>query len=68
MIELAYIGQRYKTGDTCDSTGRYQWDGYTDGTFSPAPTAEENVIPLSKNETFPPVRSCNKGAYWKYLG
>lgn len=26
------------------------------------------VIPLSKGETFPPVRSCNKGAFWKYIG
>ena len=65
---MAYTGQRFKTGDNCDTTGRYQFDGYTDGTQSPSPTAEEQVIPLDRGDTFPPVRSSNKAAWWKYLG
>jgi len=65
---MAYIGQRFKTGETCETTGKYQFDGYTDGTYTPAPTAEEKIIPLSRGETFPPIRSANKAAWWKYIG
>lgn len=55
----------YKTGDTAPQTGRYQFVRYTDGSTYPAPTSEERVIPLSRGETFPPIRSCNKGAWWQ---
>ena len=58
----------YKTGDTAPYTGRYEFVRYTDGTTTPAPTSEERVIPLSRGETFPPVKSCNKGAWWRWLG
>lgn len=58
---------RYKTGETCQITGRYQFDGYTDGTYTPSPTREEMVIPLSRGETFPPIRSCNKACWWVLL-
>lgn len=65
---MAYYGQRFKTGETADTTGHYQFDGYTDGSWTPSPTQEEQIIPLSRGETFPPVRSSSKAAYWKYLG
>ena len=65
---MAYVGQRFKTGDKCDTSGRYQFDGYTDGTSTPTPTANEQIIPLDVGDTFPPVRSSNKAAWWKYLG
>lgn len=55
----------YKTGDTAPVTGQYEFVSYTDGTTTPAPTANERIIPLSRGEVFPPVRSSNKGAYWK---
>lgn len=58
------MSQRYRTGDKAPANAWYDWDGYTDGTYSPSPTAEERRIPLEKGETFPPVRSCNKAAYW----
>jgi hypothetical protein len=58
---------RYKTGQEAPRTGRYEWDGYTDGTRSPLPTAEERIIYLEKGENFPPIRSCNKGAYWRLI-
>ncbi len=45
--------------------GPYVFDGYTDGTTTPAPTAEERVIPLSSGETFPPIKSAKKAAWWK---
>ena len=62
---MANIGDRFRTGQTCDTKGDYDFDGYTDGTSSPAPTQNEKRIPMDRNETFPPVRSSNKGAWWK---
>jgi hypothetical protein len=56
---------RYKIGDTCPKTGNYRWDGYTDGTYTPEPTEKEKIIPLEKGETFPPIKSAGKGAYWR---
>jgi hypothetical protein len=55
----------YRTGDKAPHTGRYEFVRYTDGTTAPAPTSNERVIPLSVGETFPPIRSCNKGALWR---
>ena len=57
---------RKKTGETSPVTGNYKFDGYVDGSVAPAPTHEERVIPIEKQETLPPVRSCNKAAWWKY--
>ncbi len=62
---MAKVGDRFKTGDKCDTSGSYVFDGYTDGTTTPAPTAEERVIPLSSGETFPPIKSAKKAARWK---
>jgi hypothetical protein len=62
---MAQIGERFKTGQTCLTSGVYIFDDYTDGTNHPSPTQEERVIPLCKNETFPPIRSCYKAAWWK---
>ncbi|KAB2880915.1 YjzC family protein [bacterium] len=61
---MAQIGDRFKTGQTCTDTGVYAFDGYTDNTNSPAPTNEERVITLSRGETFPPIRSAAKAAWW----
>ena len=58
---------RYKTGETCVITGRYMFDGYTDGTHSPPPTTEELEIPLERGETFPPIRSSGKACWWRLL-
>lgn len=62
---MSNIGDRFKTGQTCDTTGVYVFDGYTDGASGPQPTAEERVIDLRIDQTFPPIRSSNRGAYWK---
>jgi len=59
------IGNRYKTGQVSPAHARYAWDGYTDGTRFPYPTNEEKIITLENGEVFPPIRSCNKGAWWK---
>lgn len=60
------MADRYKTGQECPKKGIYTFDGYTDGTWTPAPTANESSIPLSKEEIFPPIRSANKGCWWKF--
>jgi hypothetical protein len=57
---------RFKTGQECPKKGNYDFDGYLDGTWSPTPTANESNIPLSKGETFPPIKSANKGCWWKF--
>ena len=62
---MASIGDRFKTGQTCDTSGVYIFDGYVDGSSYPSPTQDERVIPLSRNETFPPVRSASKACWWK---
>jgi hypothetical protein len=56
---------RYKTGEKAPRTGIFDFDGYTDGSNSPAPTTDERRIPLATGEVFPPVKSSNKGAWWR---
>ena len=62
---MARVGERFKTGDKCVTSGDYAFDGYTDGSKTPAPTPNEQSIPLRAGETFPPVKSSQKGAWWK---
>ena len=62
---MSKVGDRFKTSDTCTTTGSYVFDGYADGSATPSPTSEERVIPMRSGNTFPPVRSCNKAAWWK---
>lgn len=61
------IGTRYRTGEKNSESGRFRFDGYLDGTTSPTPTAEEKEIPLSRGETFPPIRSAGKSCWWKLV-
>jgi hypothetical protein len=58
---------RWKTGEVCVISGRYRWDGYTDGARTPEPRPEEKDIPLSRGERFPPIRSCGKGCWWRLI-
>jgi len=55
---------KYKTGEKCEISGVYEFYRYTDGTKSPSPTYNEMLIPLSRLETFPPIRSNNKSCWW----
>lgn len=57
----------YKTGEEAPRSGRYEFVKYIDGSVYPSPTTEERIIPLSKGENFPPVRSTNKAAWWKAI-
>ena len=55
---------RKKTGETCGIAGQYDFDGYVDGSNWPPPTSEERVIPMDRGDTFPPVKSSQKAAWW----
>ncbi len=58
---------KFKTGEEAPQSGTYEYDGPISDGATCEPTPEEKVIPLSKGEKFPPVKSCDKdgGAYWK---
>ncbi len=58
---------RYKTGDTAPYKGTYEFDGFVDPKVNCKPTSEERRIPLDKGETFPPIRSCNAAAWWRFV-
>lgn len=55
----------YKTGEKAPLSGDYKFIKHIDGTTRC--TNEEYIIPLSKDEVFPPHKSCNKGCYWDLL-
>ena len=67
MSTSTTIGSRHRTGETCPVSGVYRFDGYLDGTSNPSPSADEREIPLSKEETFPPIRSTSKACWWKLV-
>ena len=67
MSQSTAVGARFRTGQECVVSGRYAFDGYLDGTTTPAPTPEERQIPLSRGETFPPIRSSGKACWWKLV-
>jgi hypothetical protein len=60
--------RRYVTGAKCAVSGRYDFDGYVDGTRYPNPRPEELRIPLKRGSTFPPIRSTGKACYWLRIG
>lgn len=59
------MGEHHKTGEKVPASGIYSYQGPVDGQRSCTPTREEREVPLSKGETFPPVKSCASGAKWK---
>ena len=56
-----------KTGETAEVSGLYAHAGNPDGKTSCTPTKEEQIIPLEKGETAPPVKSCAEPAMWKLV-
>jgi hypothetical protein len=62
---MATLGQEFKTGDKCETKGDYTFVRYTDNSWAPAPTPDEQVIPLDKGDTFPPIKSQKKAAWWR---
>jgi hypothetical protein len=63
---MAKVGDRFHTSQKCETSGSYVFDGYfPNGETTPSPTQEERVVPMREGNTFPPIRSQNKSAYWK---
>jgi len=57
--------QNFKTGQKAPESGLYLYNGPSNGKIGCKPTSEEMIIPLSKDETFPPIKSCGSSANWK---
>ena len=57
------IGQNFKTGETAPVSGVYRLVKHIDGTVCTA-SPDQQHIPLTKGETFPPCRKDNKGVIW----
>jgi hypothetical protein len=64
---MANVGQEFKTGAKCEAKGRYAFVRYVDNPQAPAPTIDEREIPLDKGDTFPPIRSQNRAAWWRLI-
>ena len=62
---MATVGQEFKTGEKCETRGIYAFVRYVDNQQAPAPTRDEREIPLDKGDTFPPIKSQNKAAWWR---
>jgi len=62
---MATVGQEFKTGEKCVTKGNYAFVRYVDNAQVPAPTIDERIIPLDKGDTFPPIKSQNKAAWWR---
>jgi hypothetical protein len=63
---MAKVGDRFHTGQKCDTSGSYVFDGYhPNGETTPSPTQAERVEPMRTGNPFPPIRSHNKPAFWK---
>jgi hypothetical protein len=62
---MATVGQEFKTGEKCETQGIYTFARYVDSPQTPLPTSNERDIPLDKGDTFPPIKSQNKAAWWR---
>ena len=56
-----------KTGEICVISGHYKFSGHSDGSIGCHPTFDESGIPMYYGNTFPPIKSCGKGAFWTYV-
>jgi hypothetical protein len=55
------------TGQQCQVSGVYRFAGYLDGTQLPTPKPDEHEIPLAAPNVAPPIKSANKGCYWRLV-
>jgi len=56
------------TGEICERSATYMFGGHLDGSWDCHLLSEQKELTLSKGDRFPPVRSCNKSAYWIFVG
>ena len=65
---MSKVGDQFKTGQVCDTSGVYSFDGYMKPSATDKqPTQEERVITMVSGRPFPPINSTDKGAYWNLL-
>ena len=62
------IGHRFMTGQICNTTGSYEFDGYTDASLAPLLVDDEKNIAVNAGKPFPTASADVKGAYWKFTG
>jgi hypothetical protein len=62
------IGHRFMTGQVCNTTGDYEFDGYTDATSLPLVTDDEKRISVNAGKPFPTASVDVKNAYWRFIG
>jgi hypothetical protein len=60
------IGHRFMTGQLCNTTGNYDFDGYTDTSTLPLLSDEDKHIMVNAGKPFP--AAATKKAYWKFTG
>ncbi len=56
--------QRFYSGQRCTQSGRYCFDGYVDGSRSPAPDVHEAAIEVRDGGRFPVIESVRKPCWW----
>lgn len=55
---------RNKTSEICGRTGRYEFDGYLDGSSEQLPALEEMEIYLYAGEVFPMITKQWRACFW----
>lgn len=58
------IADRFRTGDVCNESGWYFFDGYLAGVSEMIPNLEEMEIWVSNGSQFPAVFSSGQRCYW----
>jgi hypothetical protein len=61
----ATLNQRFQTGDRCQNSGSFEFDGYMDGSTSPLPKPDEMQIAVKAGDEFPAVCETHKACYWR---
>ena len=64
------MGETFNSGELVKKSGIYEYVAHVDPKSCKAdcqPTSAEREIPLSRGETFPPLRSCKEAAVWRLV-
>lgn len=57
--------QRLRTGEGCEQSGEYVFDGYADEVVAPPPGFDELQISLEAGDTFPGAGDAGWPCYWR---
>ena len=56
------------TGQICNTTGSYEFDGYADASTLPLLTDDEKHIAVNAGKPFPSASLDAKSSFWKFTG